>query len=232
MKKLLIILCTLTLCIIPFSTIVVSAEEPTETEVVTVTETEEATLKEQIANALAKLNELKSEDFFKDKVLPFLINGAIDIALVAFLILRPYLKNKSLIKQLTGYVEALESERDNLNKLLNSSNPEEIKNAVEKLFGGKFDEIITQFESKYAKYLQEVVSMKTTNELTYAQLVKITKAMQIAYASKPEAATLLAESPTKNVLDELMAENDALKETIRELKGQEADKLIGDSKEI
>ena len=227
------------LCAVCFGTVSTAyAEElPTEpTETVITTENpndnETGELKEKLAQALAKINELTDgEDWVKNKVLPFIINGAIDLILVALFILRPYIKNKSLIKQLTGYVEALQAERDNLTKLLNSSDPNEIKNAVENLFSGKIDTLLNEFENKYGKYLKDVVSMKATVELNYTQFKNFIDAARIAWASKPEAALLLAESPTKTTLEETIAENERLKAYIRELKGEEANNIINESKE-
>lgn len=240
MKKLLFITVILAmLCAVCFGTVSTAyAEElptePTETVITTENPNDDETgeLKEKLAQALAKINELTDgEDWFKNKVLPFIINGAIDLILVALFILRPYIKNKSLIKQLTGYVEALQAERDNLTKLLNSSDPNEIKNAVESLFSGKIDTLLNEFENKYGKYLKDVVSMKATVELNYTQFKNFIAAARIAWASKPEAALLLAESPTKTTLEETIAENERLKAYIRELKGEEADNIINESKE-
>ena len=96
------------ICAISVGTITVAhAEEVSEPPVATETieiPTEELTseeLKEKLAEAIAKINELTSGDnFFKEKVLPFLIGGGIEIILGILLFLRPYLKKSSLVKKL------------------------------------------------------------------------------------------------------------------------------------
>lgn len=222
------------LCSLSVSTIAVAhAEEVQEPPVISETiETpeEELTveeLKEQLAQAIAKINELSSGDnFFKEKVLPFLIGGGIEIILGFLIFLRPYLKKSSLVKKLTGYIEALQQEKDNLNVLLTSSDPKAIKNAVEALFGEKINFLMNEYDNKYKGMLKDVVDMKASVELLYAQFKSFIEAARLAWASKPEVAALLAESPTKSTLEATLQENMQLKNYIREKNGEEADKVI------
>ena len=231
MKKLLVILVALALSLtFCFSLTSAFAEElPPEVATETI-ETEELTseeLKEKLAEAIAKINELTSGDnFFKEKVLPFLIGGGIEIILGILLFLRPYLKKSSLVKKLEGYIQALQQEKDNLNTLLTSSDPQAIKKAVEALFGEKIDLLMAQYDKKYKDMLEDVVDMKTSVETLYAQFKSFVEAARLAWASKPEVAALLAENPTKSTLDATMQENLNLRAYIREVKGEEADKII------
>ena len=222
------------ICAISFGTITVAhAEEVSEPPVATETietPTEELTseeLKEKLAEAIAKINELTSGDnFFKEKVLPFLIGGGVEIILGILLFLRPYLKKSSLVKKLEGYIQALQQEKDNLTTLLSSSDPKAIKKAVEALFGEKIDLLMAQYDKKYKDMLKDVVDMKTSVETFCAQFNSFIEAARLAWASKPEVAALLAESPTKTMVDATMRENLNLRAYIREVKGEEADKII------
>ena len=220
------------LCAISFGTISVAhAEEVSEPPIATETiETEELTseeLKEKLAEAIAKINELSSGDnFFKEKVLPFLIGGGVEIILGFLLFLRPYLKKSSLVKKLETYIQALQAEKDNLTTLLSSSDPKAIKKAVEALFGEKIDLLMAQYDKKYKDMLKDVVDMKTSVETFCAQFNSFIEAARLAWASKPEVAALLAESPTKTLVDATMQENLNLRAYIREVKGEEADKII------
>ena len=241
MKKFFVLSLMLVLiCAISFGTITVThAEEVSEPPVATETietPTEELTseeLKEKLAEAIAKINELTSGDnFFKEKVLPFLIGGGIEIILGILLFLRPYLKKSSLVKKLEGYIQALQQEKDNLNTLLTSSDPQAIKKAVEALFGEKIDYLMIQYDKKYKYMLKDVVDMKTSVETLYAQFKLFVEAARLAWASKPEVAALLAESPTKSTLDATMQENLRLKAYIRENKGEEADEIIKKLEEV
>ena len=220
------------LCAISFGTISVAhAEEVSEPPISTETiETEELTseeLKEKLAEAIAKINELSSGDnFFKEKVLPFLIGGGIETILGFLLFLRPYLKKSSLVKKLETYIQALQAEKDNLTTLLSSSDPKAIKKAVEALFGEKIDLLMAQYDKKYKDMLKDVVDMKTSVETFCAQFNSFIEAARLAWASKPEVAALLAENPTKTLVDATMQENLNLRAYIREVKGEEADKII------
>lgn len=233
MKKFFILsLVLICLCAISFGTISVAhAEEVSEPPIATETiETEELTieeLKEKLAEAIAKINELSSGDnFFKEKVLPFLIGGGVEIILGFLLFLRPYLKKSSLVKKLETYIQALQAEKDNLTTLLSSSDPKAIKKAVEALFGEKIDLLMVQYDKKYKDMLKDVVDMKTSVETFCAQFNSFIEAARLAWASKPEVAALLAESPTKTLVDATMQENLNLRAYIREVKGEEADKII------
>ena len=233
MKKFFILsLVLICLCAISFGTISVAhAEEVSEPPIATETiETEELTseeLKEKLAEAIAKINELSSGDnFFKEKVLPFLIGGGVEIILGFLLFLRPYLKKSTLVKKLETYIQALQAEKDNLTTLLSSSDPKAIKKAVEALFGEKIDLLMAQYDKKYKDMLKDVVDMKTSVETFCAQFNSFIEAARLAWASKPEVAALLAESPTKTLVDATMQENLNLRAYIREVKGEEADKII------
>lgn len=234
MKKRFFILSLILVCLfaVSFGTITVAhAEEVSEPPVATETiETEDLTseeLKEKLAEAIAKINELSSGDnFFKEKVLPFLIGGGVEIILGFLLFLRPYLKKSSLVKKLETYIQALQAEKDNLTTLLSSSDPKAIKKAVEALFGEKIDLLMAQYDKKYKDMLKDVVDMKTSVETFCAQFNSFIEAARLAWASKPEVAALLAESPTKTMVDATMRENLNLRAYIREVKGEEADKII------
>ena len=234
MKKRFFILSLILVCLfaVSFGTITVAhAEEVSEPPVATETiETEDLTseeLKEKLAEAIAKINELSSGDnFFKEKVLPFLIGGGVEIILGFLLFLRPYLKKSSLVKKLETYIQALQAEKDNLTTLLSSSDPKAIKKAVEALFGEKIDLLMAQYDKKYKDMLKDVVDMKTSVETFCAQFNSFIEAARLAWASKPEVAALLAESPTKTLVDATMQENLNLRAYIREVKGEEADKII------
>lgn len=234
MKKRFFILSLILVCLfaVSFGTITVAhAEEVSEPPVATETiETEDLTseeLKEKLAEAIAKINELSSGDnFFKEKVLPFLIGGGVEIILGFLLFLRPYLKKSSLVKKLETYIQALQAEKDNLTTLLSSSDPKAIKKAVEALFGEKIDLLMAQYDKKYKDMLKDVVDMKTSVETFCAQFNSFIEAARLAWASKPEVAALLAESPTKTMVDATMQENLNLRAYIREVKGEEADKII------
>lgn len=222
------------MCSISFSTFnIVCAEEAIETSIVSeVTEdssgeltTEE--LKDKLAQAIAKINELTSGDnFFREKVLPFLIGGGIEMILGVLLFIRPYLKKNSLVKKLEGYIQALQSEKENLTTMLNSSDPQEIKKAVEGLFGEKINSLMSAYDGQYKGMLKDVVDMKTSVETIFSQFTSFIEAARLAWASKPEVATLLAESPTKATLSSAIEENIKLKDYIRQTKGEEADKII------
>ena len=237
-KRILFLLLALTLlCALCVGTsVTVFAEEVAETEITTeIEETlndKELTAEEveaKLAELIAKVNSLTGEDnFFKNKILPWLIAGITDLAMVGFLIIRPYIKSKNRAKQLEGYVQALQNDKENLTTLLSSTDAPAIQKAIADMFGNYIENTMKLLKSEFGSYMNTFVSMKTTIETTYAQMKALCDAARQAWAAKPEVVALLAESPEKSTLEAQAKENEKLKNYIREIKGEEAEKIISD----
>lgn len=220
------------LCAFSVATVSAYAEE-TETPIAVTTETETTetdeinTLKEQLSKAIVKINELTGGDnYFVNKVLPFLLTGGIELIAVGLIFLRPYLKKSSLAKQLKAYAEQLSTQKDELTALLNDTDISKIKDSVTSVFNGELDKMFNEIEAKFGNYLKTFTSEKTTIETLYAQVKALSEAARQAWASKPEVVALLAQSPEKSTLELQVEENENLKNYIREQKGEEAEKII------
>lgn len=227
----LVLMFLFTLCI--GTTTMVFAEEITvSTETEETLNDEKLTSEEvesKLAELLLKVNALTGEDnFFKNKILPWLVTGITDLAMVGFLIVRPFIKNKSRAKQLEGYIQALQNDKENLTTLLSSTDAPAIQKAVAETFGNYIDSTMKLLQNEFGSYMNTFASMKTTIETTYAQMKALCEAARQAWASKPEVVSLLAESPEKTTLEAQAKENEKLKNYIREIKGEEAEKIISD----
>ncbi len=214
-----------------------SVEVVGEEQAPAVTETEESgevsedltseEMEKIIAELLAKVNTLTGDDnFFKNKILPYIIAGLTELFLVGLFFLTPFLKNKSRAKKLEGFAQALQGEKQNLTTLLSSTDAPAIQKALTETFGKYIDNMMEKFRAEYSGYVKMFASMKTTIETEYAQIKALVEAARQAWASKPEVVALLAESPEKSTLENQIAENEKLKNYIREVKGEEAEKII------
>lgn len=207
----------------------ISAPETEITEEINVEELTPEEVEQKLAELLSKVNSLTGEDnFFKNKILPWLITGITDLAMVGFLIIRPYIKNKNRAKQLEGYVQALQNDKENLTTLLSSTDAPAIQKAIADMFGNYIENTMQLLKSEFGSYMNTFASMKTTIETTYAQMKALCDAARQAWAAKPEVVALLAESPEKSTLEAQAKENERLKNYIREIKGEEAEKIISD----
>ncbi len=202
-------------------------ETPSETDDAIADDMTSEDMKKLIADLLAKVNSLSGEgDFFKDKVLPFIITGFTDLVVVGVLLIVPFIKNKSRAKKLEGFAQALQNDKQNLTTLLSSTDAPAIQKALTETFGTYIDKMMENFKNEFGSYMTTFASMKTTIETEYAQIKNLIEAARQAWASKPEVVALLAESPEKSTLEQQIAENEKLKQYIREIKGEEAEKII------
>ena len=232
MKKLLLLfLCLTCILTLSFSTIQVFAEEETSIE-----ETEQTVdvdeLKSELANAIGKLNEYTGEDnFFKNKILPYIINGGADLLIVGLFFLRPYLKKKSLVDKLTGAASQLQSENENLQALLKSTDPEEIKNLLSNFIGEAGANMLNNVKDEVSNAFKVYTEIRTIIETEYTMLKTFMEAARLAWSSRPDVSEILALCPEKTTLQELVASNERLKNYIRELKGEEAESILSELSE-
>lgn len=184
-------------------------------------------LTEKLTIALNKIAELTGADnFFNTKILPGLIGAAVTLIVGAIVFVLPFVKNKKIRAQLEGFVSALQTKCTELQNQLNSVDPANLRKMWVEEFENDLKLMMKEFKSEYGSYFKTFVTLKTTIETTYSQMVNLIDAARQAWASKPEVAALLAESPEKSTLEKQVAENEALKNYIRSVKGEEAESII------
>lgn len=197
-------------------------EEPVET----VQETDEE-VNSKLSVAISKLNELTGEEnYFKNKILPYIINGAADLIIIGVFVIRPYLKKKSLADKLSVAAAQLKAENESLQTILNSTDPDKIKESLGNITSIIPESILTAIKGEFTEFYKALTELKTTNETDYALLKILVEAARLAWSSKPEVAAILAESPEKSTLERFMAYIDKLEEYIRESKGEEAEETL------
>ncbi|MBQ3047051.1 MAG: hypothetical protein II988_06605 [Clostridia bacterium] len=235
-KRILFLVLALTLlCALCVGTTVTAfAEEvpATETEITEDINVEELTpeeVKQMLADLLAKVNSLTGEDnFFKNKILPWLIATITDLGVVGAILIGPFIKNKSKAAKMEAYAQTLQQEKNNLLTLLSSTDSVALKKAITELFGDYIEKAMTEFKKEFSSNLKVFASIKATIETEYAQIKALIEAARQAWASKPEVVALLAEAPEKSTLEEQAAQIERMKSYIREVKGEEAEKIISD----
>lgn len=224
-KTIFILLFVAIICSLTLTFVNAIAEETSVETVETDVELEE--VKEDLSVAVAKLNELTGEEnFFKNKVLPFIISGSAELILIGLLLIKPFLKNKSLANKLTVAAAQLKAENENLSTILNSTDPDKIKEAFSNLLGDNLTEIKDKIKEEFSGYYKAIAELKTIGETEYSLLKNFVEAARQAWSSKPEVVSLLAKSPVKSTLEELIKYNEKLKNYIREIKGEEAEDTL------
>lgn len=185
-------------------------------------------LKQLLIDELTKLIKTGEGGFFEEKVLPLIIVTVVDLVLVGLCLVIPYIKNRGKKNLIEGYAQGKQEENTTLSELLKSIDPKNIQQSMEDIVSKLSKESFEKYKTEIAELLKLFATMKTTMETTYKQLKALIDAARQAWASKPEAAALLAESPEKEVLDEKTLQNEKLKQYIRDSKGEEAEKIIND----
>ena len=184
-------------------------------------------LEQYIYGILDKMTaEVDPDSYFKQTILPIIASALATLIITALFLFVPYMRNRARRKQVEGYAQALQEEKENLTTLLKATDAPAIKQALASLYGDYIEKFMTQFKTEFGPYLQTFASMKTTIDTEYAQIKALVSAATLAWSSRPEVTALLTESPEKSTLDKKTEEIEALRAYIKQIKGDEADAII------
>lgn len=224
LNKILIIVAVLTIiCCFFVSTMTITAfaEEPNETTEQTQEVEEDKTLTDKVAELVVKVNGLADNDFFAQKVLPFIISvgGAL---LTGLAVLIPYLKKRTQFKVIQTAYSKLVEETEDLKKLLSSTDVGEIKDVIKSLFDNELKELTNSIKKDGSFYNEAIAIEKTI----MAKLDNLTNGALNAWQSSKEAVKCLTNNAEMTALASYEKINGALKDYIKEIKGEEADEII------
>ena len=155
----------------------VPAPETEITEEINVEELTPEEVEQKLAELLAKVNSLTGEDnFFNNKILPWLIAAITDLFVIGSIVIGPYIKNKSKAAKMEAYAQTLQQERNNLLTLLSSTDSVALKKAITDLFGEYIEKAMEQFKKEFSSNLKIFASIKATIETEYAQMKALIEA--------------------------------------------------------
>lgn len=190
-------------------------QEPIEEELT------EDTIAEKVAELVVKVNGLADSDFFAQKVLPFIISvgGAL---LTGLVILIPYIKKRTQFKVIQTAYSKLADETENLKKLLSSTDVGEIKDVIKSLFESELKEL-TNALKKDGSFYNETIALQ---KIIMTKLDNLTNGALNAWQSSKEAVKCLTNTAEMSTLASYEKVNSALKDYIKEIKGEEAEEII------
>ena len=119
-------------------------------------------------------------------------------------------------------------ERDGLKNQLGLLNSDALKEIVLGVVVNVFKENLAPELEKFKLDSSVVADVKTELDTIAAKLDSFIKGATNAWASVPEAVNALTEAPEKIVLQQLENRKLSLENYIREIKGEEAEKIIAE----
>lgn len=204
-------------------------ETPEETPSEIPTENEE-TLNSLVTELLAILKEQGIESagqYFEQKILPWLISSIVSLVLGVIMLL-PTIKDKIKYKALKEKYNVTCDERDGYKNQVGALSKDTIKTIILEVLGETFNsEIVPQLQ-KFKIDESVVADVKTELDTMNAKIDAFIKGATNAWSTVPEAVSALTEAPEKIVLQQLENRKLALENYIREIKGEEAEKIIAE----
>ena len=195
-----------------------------------ITSENEETLSELVDELLSILKEQGIEsagEYFEQKILPWLISSIVALVL-GVLTLLPTIKDKIKYRVLKEKYNVTCDERDNYKNQIGALSAGTLKNIVLEVVGETFNsEIIPQLQ-KFKIDNSVVGDIKTELDTMNAKIDAFIKGATNAWATVPDAVSALTEAPEKVVLQQLENRKLALENYIREIKGEEAEKIIAE----
>jgi hypothetical protein len=206
-------------------------EEFPPTEILEETPTEnEETLNSLVTELLAILKEQGIESagqYFEQKILPWLISSIVSLVLGVIMLL-PTIKDKIKYKALKEKYNVTCDERDGYKNQVGVLSKDTVKAIVLEVFGETLKESILPQLEKFKIENNVVSDVKTELDTISAKIDAFIKGATNAWSTVPEAVSALTEAPEKIVLQQLENRKLSLENYIREIKGEEAEKIIAE----
>ena len=199
-------------------------------EIVEDDQVDKATLNELVNELMAVLKEQGIEsagEYFEQKILPWLISSIVALVL-GVLTLLPSIKDKIKYKALKEKYNVTCDERDNYKNQIGALSAGTLKEIVLDVLGEVLKTEVLPELQKFKIDNNVVADVKTELDTMGAKIDAFIKGATNAWSTVPEAVSALSQAPEKVVLQQLENRKLALENYIREIKGEEAEKIIAD----
>ena len=213
--------------------VAVYAEETTETTAQTTEQTPtpvtpptgEQGAQDENSTTQTDEDELSKTQFFNEKILPLLTSAASAVVgLIA--IAAPYIKKSAKFEKLHGIYLKQKEENETLQSLLNMTDVNKFKEAVEKVLT---EDVKRALDA--VKIDNDLVATFTAQiELMRAQIQTLIAGAQNAWAQSPAAVACLSAAPTESAVRKQAAYIAALEDYVKNAKGEEAEKILTELK--
>lgn len=168
-------------------------------------------------------NTFTTTEFFNEKVLPFIVSSGSAI-LSGLLLVAPYLKNAGQLKQVKALYVKIKEENDTLKSLLESTDVNEFKSALETILTEDLKKAIQNISLDNNALADLRAKYETLTEMMQALMNAATN----VWAQSPAAVACLTNAPDAAALRTAYERVAALENYIRDEKGAEADKIIAE----
>lgn len=168
--------------------------------------------------------------FFEEKILPHITTAATAIAtllVAAGPLLKKLFSSKKQLGELKGLYTATVEENATLKEIAASVDIDAIRTKISEGVSAAVKEAVNKLKIDAVWYAE----IKTGQETISAQLQSVINGAMNAWAQSPGAVACLTSAPTESALKKAVAENKAMEQYIREMKGEEAEALLNSIKE-